>query len=303
MRLNLLKEQYNWQEIQTYYNQDHTWDDIQKKFGLSIDNILRAKQNGLFISRNHRDANLLAHKLNPDSFKHSEETKQKISVSRKIYLKEHPDKVPYLLNHYSKGDSFAEKFFEKYLVGYVKKHRFETYQLDFANLERKIDLEVDGDQHFTDKRIVEHDKKRNAFLIELGWTVIRIRWSYFQEKTTEEKAILIQKLNNFDLNINDKAILIVISAPNEEKMKEFFAKKERRRKESFCSCGYPKSTISAQCNQCYRKQLPKIREKWYDFQKTTTLSDKEAAQLFNVNRTTVSKWKRFYKLNQSHINI
>ena len=38
--------------------------------------------------------------------KHTEETKRKISEIRKKYLFENPDKVPYLLNHYSKGESY-----------------------------------------------------------------------------------------------------------------------------------------------------------------------------------------------------
>lgn len=42
--------------------------------------------------------------------KYSDEHKKKISESRKQYLIEHPDKVPYLINHHSKGDSYPEKY-------------------------------------------------------------------------------------------------------------------------------------------------------------------------------------------------
>jgi len=42
--------------------------------------------------------------------KQTEETKNKISKSRKKYLFEHPDKVPYLINHSSKM-SYPEKYF------------------------------------------------------------------------------------------------------------------------------------------------------------------------------------------------
>lgn len=41
---------------------------------------------------------------------HTEEEKKQISESRKKYLQEHPDKVPYLLNHSSKM-SYPEKYF------------------------------------------------------------------------------------------------------------------------------------------------------------------------------------------------
>jgi len=42
----------------------------------------------------------------------SDETKQKISKSRKEYLLNNPDKVPYLLNH-SRNESYPEKYFWK----------------------------------------------------------------------------------------------------------------------------------------------------------------------------------------------
>ena len=42
--------------------------------------------------------------------------------------------------------------------------------------DKKIDFEVDGSQHWLDKKIIEHDKKRNQTLIDNGWTVIRMRW-------------------------------------------------------------------------------------------------------------------------------
>lgn len=42
----------------------------------------------------------------------SNETKQKISNSRKKYLNEHPDKVPFKLNHSSKK-SYPEQYFEE----------------------------------------------------------------------------------------------------------------------------------------------------------------------------------------------
>lgn len=51
--------------------------------------------------------------INRSSSKHSEETKRKISEIRKKFLLEHPDKVPYKLNHSSK-QSYPEKFFENF---------------------------------------------------------------------------------------------------------------------------------------------------------------------------------------------
>ena len=128
---------------------------------------------------------------------HSEETKNKISRHRKEYLKNNPDKVPYLLNHSSK-ESYPEKYFtevfEKEKIEIIKKHRVGLYELDFCIIDRKIDIEVDGSQHYYDKKILESDKRRTEFLESRGWFVIRIDWSKYQKLNKEEKILFIKSL-------------------------------------------------------------------------------------------------------------
>lgn len=106
----------------------------------------------------------------------SQEHKNKISASRKKYLIEHPDKVPYLLNHSSKK-SYPEKIFEDTLnklgiIGWVYNYQNSIYQYDFAFPNLKIDVEIDGKTH-----LLEHvkliDKERDEFSISNGWRVIR----------------------------------------------------------------------------------------------------------------------------------
>ena len=117
--------------------------------------------------------------------KHSQEVKDKISRARRKYLAENPDMIPYKLNHYSKGPSYPERYwkkiFDKVGLNYVEQYQIHTYQLDFALVEEKIDIEIDGDQHYLDERIIESDKRRNQYLENLGWTVIRIKWSDYKK--------------------------------------------------------------------------------------------------------------------------
>jgi very-short-patch-repair endonuclease len=131
---------------------------------------------------------------------HSEETKKKISKSRKQFLTENPDKVPYLMNHYSKGDSYPEKYFEEAFksegINLIKKYRIGLYELDFCCPEKKVDIEIDGDQHYLDTRIVASDIKRNEYLKNLGWKVYRIKWSEYQTKTFEQKHNIILEIKN-----------------------------------------------------------------------------------------------------------
>lgn len=55
-------------------------------------------------------------------------------------------------------------------------------------------FEVDGEQHFTEKAI-EHDKEREAFLLEHGYICIkRCRWREFRKLPFEDKANYINGL-------------------------------------------------------------------------------------------------------------
>jgi very-short-patch-repair endonuclease/uncharacterized C2H2 Zn-finger protein len=127
----------------------------------------------------------------------TDDHKKKISDSRKLYLNEHPDQVPYLLNHSSK-ESYPEKYFKCVFESEnipLKYHlQFSIYQLDFYNLDKKIDVEIDGEQHFISLKNIERDQKRTEYLESLGWKVVRIRWSEYQKKTSEEKHEVIQQI-------------------------------------------------------------------------------------------------------------
>ena len=59
--------------------------------------------------------------------------------------------------------------------------------MDFALEEKKIDVEIDGSQHWLDPKIVKHDKIRTEKLSENGWTTVRIRWDDWQIKSVDER--------------------------------------------------------------------------------------------------------------------
>jgi len=128
----------------------------------------------------------------------SEETKAKISASRIKFLQAHPEMVPYRLNHYSKGSSYAEKYWqevlEKHGIEFTPQLPISVYTLDFAFEKHKIDLEIDGEQHHVDPRIVKSDERRTQYLESLGWKVIRVRWSRFKQLSEEERKKFVQSI-------------------------------------------------------------------------------------------------------------
>lgn len=136
-----------------------------------------------------RDVNLLNSRLH--SHKWSSGERKQISDRMKKFYAEHPESASFKYNHYSKGswaeDYFRDLFTKEGITGWEQQFHVSRYRLDFAFVDKKIDFEVDGHQHYVDKRIVEHDKVRTANLEALGWKVIRIRWSSWNAMALEQK--------------------------------------------------------------------------------------------------------------------
>jgi very-short-patch-repair endonuclease len=51
-----------------------------------------------------------------------------------------------------------------------------TFELDFALLDHKLDVEVDGWAHHGSRRAFEADRERDAYLVGVGWHVLRFTW-------------------------------------------------------------------------------------------------------------------------------
>lgn len=234
----------DWNEVQMFYNEGNNWNDILDKYKISNKRLSNAVKDGLFKTRGRSESLKLYKAKNP--LKHTEETKNKISEIRRNYLKANPDKVPYKLNHSSK-ESYPEKYFtelfEKEDIKVKKYHRVGVYELDFCILDKKIDIEIDGSQHYLDKKIVDSDNRRNTFLKENGWDIIRIDWSNYQKLTFFEKSEYIQKLKDY---LNS-----LVTIKPDFNMKEFKAHE--------CEyCGNMCSKYSNRCEPCYRKQSRKV---------------------------------------------
>lgn len=108
--------------------------------------------------------------------KHTEKSKKQISKSRIKYLQEHPDMVPYLVNHSSHMSYPEELLFKKLtelnIDGWIYNFQNGIYQYDFAWPEFKLDVEVDGGTHQTEK-VKKIDERRDKFSKDNGWIVLR----------------------------------------------------------------------------------------------------------------------------------
>lgn len=209
-------KEINWKEVQKFYDKNHFWNDVLKKFNINSYTLNKALKEGKFKSRTRSESAKIHSNLFPK--KHSEETKKKISESRKNYLKNNPDKVPYLLNHSSMGDSYPEKYFKKIFnfkkLSYKFKYQFSVYELDFAFVDKLINIEIDGSQHKEDLKILKSNINRDNFMKENGWETIRIEWNKYQKLNKIEKKEYINLLIYY---INNKENKVVPNILNKEK--------------------------------------------------------------------------------------
>lgn len=128
------------------------------------------------------------------------EVREKISKSNQIFLDKNPDMIPFIRNS-AKNKSYPEKVFERILVenkisGWFYNHRVGRYVYDFAFPEIKLDVEIDGQLHFTEKGI-RHDKIRDEYSKNLGWEVLRITAKDVKDRNNHQDILdrVLEKIN------------------------------------------------------------------------------------------------------------
>lgn len=215
----------------------------------------------------------------------SDETKEKISKSMKKYLKDNPDKVPYLLNH-SRKESYPEKYFTNIFdennCEYIKGYRIGLYELDFAIINKKIDIEIDGDQHYLDEKIIKSDISRNKYLKDKGWDVIRVKWSEYQKMDRNGK----------EKYIND----LILYIDNISKTKPNYTVNYNM---NYCICGKVIYKGSKRCVKCNSIRKRKVERPNFTLLKKEVkdMGYLKTGKKYGVSDNTIRKWLKFYKNN------
>lgn len=120
--------------------------------------------------------------------KHSEETKKKISEAM---IKAQKEGRAWNIgqSRWNNEQSYPEKFFEKFLtnegIKFEKEYPIGRFSIDFALIENKIAIEIDGKTHFTEEETIQRDKRKNKKLEEEGWKTLRIKWGKMFNETQE----------------------------------------------------------------------------------------------------------------------
>lgn len=136
----------------------------------------------------------------------SKETRQKISEKRKAYLKAHPDEHPWKRNN--KFKSIPCKHLKEILkkdYSFVEEYtdiRWKhNYSIDIAFLDKKLGIEVNGNQHYNDNGdLNNYYQKRHDYLTSEGWTLIEL---HYANCFKDEKILELKNAIDFSKSISD----------------------------------------------------------------------------------------------------
>lgn len=158
----------------------------------------------------------------------SNETKKKLSSSMKKAIKEGR------ATGWHKRKAGCQSYPEKWMSSIIK-NEFDDknycdelhvgkYRLDFAWPHKMRYIEIDGQQHECKDR-KESDIRKDAFCKNLGWTCMRLSWSYICQN--KQKAISEMK----DFIDNGELSLIVWENPKQKYKEDVAARKVKHLKE------------------------------------------------------------------------
>lgn len=214
---------------------------------------------------------------------HTEETKKLLSIKKKEFLENNPDKHPYKRFTHKNGKSYAEDYFENWL----KKENFQfeselgigRYSCDFL-VNGVYDLEIDGQFHKNDPKKVEIDKRKTEFLLSRGIKTIRVYWHYYSKLSADEKERYLSELklvlNNKEENESLKKFINEL-LESKQKACIVCGKKFNSKNEKFCS------------KKCYddfqRTSIPE------DFSENLNLTTTQLSKKYKVSRRLIDKWK------------
>lgn len=114
------------------------------------------------------------------------------------------------------GMSYPEKWFSDMLIknnlmtDYEYNKQFYKYKLDFAWVNRRLCIELDGSQHDTIPGRKQSDNEKDALLHAHGWKVLRLKWGYIRKHTIDA----IELVRKFLTGIGD------VSVPDYKSRKE-----------------------------------------------------------------------------------
>lgn len=97
-------------------------------------------------------------------------------------------------------ESYAETFIRQFLqrenLYDLQELKVGRYFIDFAWPKKMLALEIDGHQHTDLESRMESDKRKDEFLKQNGWKVLRLRWSEICKNTQDSLSLIKDFVKN-----------------------------------------------------------------------------------------------------------
>lgn len=279
--------------------------DLSSKYGIRsktfITKVLGDKKRSVSESR------IVAHKRYPEVFKHSEETKVLLKEKRLNFMKKHPEKTAWR----QKNISYPEQCFINMLSDYgfdkeyliYREYSVFPYFIDFAFIDIKLVVEVDGAQHLEPER-AERDRKKDNLLLENGWSVIRFTASDVMRNSSMVAEVLKEHLKK-DSSSSIERIGILKSPTKKERKKYSNRKKEKVAHAGILKVSTTRQPIPREKNgrtklqneASYKQRKVKNRPSKEELDKLThNESFLEIGRRYGVSDNAVRKWCKQYGL-------
>lgn len=251
--------------------------EIGKKFNIGKDTVIKVLGNK---KRSISEGVKIARKKYPERYICSEETKEKIRKKRIQFMKNNPDKTAWRTSNLSYPEKlFLEKleelrWGEKYSI--IREYCIFPYFIDFAFINEKVAVEIDGSQHLLEDR-KESDNKKDNLLLNEGWSVIRITEK--EVKSNIENVMLEIKniLNSKTSSKKYKLGILSIPVGYQKKEKNVFG---------FTDSQFDSSVKQRKVERPDYETLKNQINK-YGFVGT--------GKLFGVSDNSIRKWLKFYE--------
>lgn len=229
--------EYDWDSVQKYYDSGNFWKDVSKEFKISLKTIRKYKELGYLKERNEIEQKKLL-KLKRKVYRHSDKIKNDLSIWRKNYIKKNKDKIKWVGDKSVPSEKFKNilklnniDFVEEFMP---LENRY--FRIDIAFPDKKIGIEINGEQHYERSgELKEYYQDRHDLIENNGWKLYEIS-HHLVFKETFINDFLIGLKNNFNLGGVDYSFYI----------------KEKR---NICECGNKKTPTAKLCFKCYKKTL------------------------------------------------
>ena len=234
----------------------------------------------------------------------SPERKEKNRKKRFDYLKSTNNETPWERKRNGKMSYLENWFFEK-CIEYKLQEKYDIiteypvypHFIDYAFINIKLAVEMDGKQHFTRDKQQEKDKEKENNLLSQGWKIYRINYQQINDKEFEN---FLEYLNGFNSQPKIMKSEIIKYSRNEKKIiclncgKEIISK---RNEQKFCNqhCSSTYNSIH------YNTRKVKDRPSKEELEKLTEqYTMVYIGKIFGVSDNAIRNWIKLYKKSQNH---